>query len=475
MIPVVLPPDNKVYDKETGEELYCCLIGAVYGHPAAARRWAQRRDGVMPGPCFNFKDGAPPEPEGARVRRALEQRVQQKSTKRTPEWIEKALRAVSYTADGHVFSASKARFDPSLTMYRHEWPSGDVTKSFVLCHTDDLDCISQSESDLEYIMGVLDREFGIKETPIDEMLGLSRKTNAAGDAMDITMAGFIDALYDEFKSDWGTRIPQTPVPPGMFIRSVKDGGGDPATAKALLPKYRRLVGSLLWCARMAYPQCACGCSMLCRVMCAPTEEAFRGALHMMAYLKGMRLEGIRVKRVQSPVLRAFYDASNNVDDGRVMGGFCVFLGNTPIEWNATKMRDGAQSSQHGEYQALCVASKAVQWLRQLLEEMGFSHYLGVDKDGKTMPTVVSGDNDQATMLAREDKITPMNRWIERDTHFSKEAFEKGYTCPRRTPGVDNVVDGLTKSLPTTTSLRLTPQLCETSACGLPPPPPAPKS
>ena len=59
--------------KETGEELYCCLIGAVYGHPAAARRWAQRRDGVMTGPCFNFKDGAPPEPQGARVRRALEQ------------------------------------------------------------------------------------------------------------------------------------------------------------------------------------------------------------------------------------------------------------------------------------------------------------------------------------------------------------------------------------------------------------------
>ena len=57
-----------------------------------------------------------------------------------------------------------------------------------------------------------------------------------------------------------------------------------------------------------------------------------------------------------------------------------------------------------------------------------------------------GDNDQATTLARDDRLTQANRYFRRDYHFAKECFEAGEVCPRRVPGSENVADLLTKCL-----------------------------
>ena len=89
--------------------------------------------------------------------------------------------------------------------------------------------------------------------------------------------------------------------------------------------------------------------------------------------------------------------------------------------------------------ALAHACNAVLWIRSLLHEMGF-------EDLVSDPTPMMGDNDQATTLARDDRLTQANRYFRRDYHFAKECYEAGEVCPRRVSGSENVADLLTKCL-----------------------------
>ena len=92
-------------------------------------------------------------------------------------------------------------------------------------------------------------------------------------------------------------------------------------------------------------------------------------------------------------------------------------------------------------------------------------------DGKCKSTSCPGDNDQATSLARDDRLTQANRYFRRDYHFAKECYEEGDVCPRRVPGTENIADLLTKSLGPQPLQHLTPRF--TGYAALDPPPAAP--
>ena len=194
--------------------------------------------------------------------------------------------------------------------------------------------------------------------------------------------------------------------------------------------------------RMIFPECAIILHYLCRMMSAPTQEAWDAAIYCLAYMYGQRDRGLMLPRYDgTPVLRAYVDASNKrdmADTGKAVGGHMVFLGNAPIEWTCSKNPHVGQSAQHNEYQALSACAKAVTFYRLLLTEMGLQSWVGPN------PTVVSVDNTAAEILATEDLVNPANRFYEEDTHYVKEAVEKGYVDPRHEPTATNVADLMTK-------------------------------
>ena len=100
-------------------------------------------------------------------------------------------------------------------------------------------------------------------------------------------------------------------------------------------------------------------------------------------------------------------------------------------------------------QASC--AKTVQWLRFLLEEMGFESWV----DG---PTPLYGDNDGATTFARDEYINQANRYYVKEAHFCKRAFLQGYTDPTRVSTTNNLADAMTKALPSTSLAKLVPMM-----------------
>jgi hypothetical protein len=361
------------------------------------------------------------------------------------------------------WSCRKAEYDPCLFCFRRELPKGETyegksyRRMFCVIHTDDVDCVAVDKRDMEEFVAALDKRFKVKAGDTKFILGLQRNLSDDGKTTTITQTGFVDDLYDQYASHMKRKgYPKAPFPPGMFLTTTPAEERDPAMIKTIMGwGYQRVVGSLLWAQRNCYPECSIGVQYLCRQMSAPTEEAWKGAMHMVAYLKGAREYGIQFTRCEKPELSVYYDASNksDINNGAACGGHDAMLIGGPIEWCARKLPADSpgQSAHHNEYMALSEASKTTQWLRSLLIEMEFEEWV-------SKPTRVYGDNDAATQLAREDSLTINNRYYAKNSHYSKKAFLHGITNPVRVPGTENLADGLIKALPSVTHEKLSPML-----------------
>ena len=136
-----------------------------------------------------------------------------------------------------------------------------------------------------------------------------------------------------------------------------------------------------------------------------------------------------------------------------------------MEWFCSKNPHAGQSAQHNEYQALSLGAKSAAYYRFLLTEMGLKAWLGPGA------TPVSVDNNAAIALSTEDLLNHSNRFYELDTHYVKEAFEKGLVSPRYEPTATNVADLFTKCATRVVYESLVGMIKGTVP--LPPVPPAP--
>ena len=465
-LPVKLPRDVEVRDPVTGEELFPCLLGSVYGFPSAGRRWAHTFQEFILGATFNTNHWSSFK---ARYGPCLYMFLHYRDGKDKMSPQQKAMPEMDRW--GVPRAARAAKYGPDKTDFREKaYPASGgprITAVFFVLHTDDLDVTADYTDDGHWVLEHIRRKFGLKDGNPDFMLGLTRVVEAGGRAMNVGMKGFIEGVYAEFKEMCPKKIPTMPYRAGTFMSRMDVQPTDNGIAD--YPKYGQLVGSVLWATRMAFPECAIIVHYCCRMLSCPTEEAWQAALYVLAYLYGQRDGGLRLPITEgAPLLRVFTDASNKKDQadvGKAVGGFGVFIGAALMEWFCSKNPHAGQSAQHNEYQALSLGAKSAAYYRFLLTEMGLKAWLGPGA------TPVSVDNNAAIALSTEDLLNHSNRFYELDTHYVKEAFEKGLVSPRYEPTATNVADLFTKCATRVVYESLVGMIKGTVP--LPPVPPAP--
>ena len=432
-VPCRLAKGHRSYDPDTGEELFLVLLGSLYGHPSSGRRWSIRRNNFLLGPVFN----------------------------------------------NETWTCRKCRYDAALFIFTHtvKVDGHDIVyKAFSSIFTDDVSTVAQRQEEVDYIENEFRKEFGIKKTNPEHMLGLLRKITDGGTAVEITMDSYISGVHEQFKDEpaMTTRSPTTPLPPGTFLSRSDFGkpkdefvpgqGGSgtyqpkPAATpepeqrrpvRADFPRFGKLVGCLLWIMRMAKPEIACAVHMLCRMVSEPTEEAWKSGLYVLKYCFCSKTKGIKMRRVSgTPVINTWYDASNKGDPaskGRAISGHIVYIGNSPIEWRSNLNSHCGTSAQHNEYQGMAAATKSTNWIRFLTYDMGFRSW-------SAKPSPLMGDNNACITLARDDILTHGNRFYTPDLHYNKESIEQGRTCARKVGTEMNVSDMMTKMTATSTFL-----------------------
>ena len=117
------------------------------------------------------------------------------------------------------------------------------------------------------------------------------------------------------------------------------------------------------------------------------------AKRVLFYLKGTRTFGLILGGEALTTLVAFSDASfaNDKLDRKSMGGYIVFLGNSPISWAVKKHRGIlAVSSTESEIVQVAEGCKELLWLQPLLLELGFPN---IDWN-----TILHTDNEPAAHI-----------------------------------------------------------------------------
>lgn len=204
-------------------------------------------------------------------------------------------------------------------------------EAWVSVHTDDVDAYSTSESLLKEIFQSHDERWKAKEVRSNFLLGIKRvrkrvpdgEGGVHNDTIEMTMTPYVEGMYSAF-ADYikDKHRPETPMPTGTQLTKNKPVKAEEAE-RMRDRGYLRAVGMLLWAARNCYPECMNGCSQLGSVMANPSEEAWKAAMHMIAYIYQNRHQGIKFSKISENRPVVLSDASNkpDPDDGLCRYGY----------------------------------------------------------------------------------------------------------------------------------------------------------
>ena len=126
-------------------------------------------------------------------------------------------------------------------------------------------------------------------------------------------------------------------------------------------------------------------------MAKPTDEAWKAAMYMIAWMRSQRKRGIKFNSDGNLAPVIFCDAAFNPDpaDGVSQYGYSLMWMGGPIATCSKKLGHVGLSAYHNEYMALRYAAAEVMWIRQLLEEMGCGCFV----KSPTLMYAYYGDND----------------------------------------------------------------------------------
>ena len=401
-IPLRYPVGLRRYHPQTGEELMGVLKKMIYGCPQSAFRWAEFR-----------------------------QKWMERHFKHTLKW-----------------GYHQARQDPCLTILTS--PKG--VQSYVVSHVDDIELAGADLKELKFIEEQYRQEFEITSGNPRFMLGIQREMEEVKPnvpSINLTQPDFLEETYKLYQDKMKKTVPTTPMPVGEFLYMGQDAASDQEHKYYLAQGFQNIAGACLWGARNCFPECMYGTAQVCRLMSKPNKRAWDCACRILSYMYHKRKEGIRYRADGCNYLQCYYDSSHKADptDGKAQYGWVITLMNGPIEWNSKKHNHVGISSSHNEYMALSHATKAVMWMRQLLQEMKLGEYI-------PDATPMMGDNDQATLLSQQEMVTNGNKFYLLDYHYSREAVKEGHTSTRRVDTKSNYSDMFTKAVPAIDLTRL---------------------
>ena len=154
-----------------------------------------------------------------------------------------------------------------------------------------------------------------------------------------------------------------PESPGVDFGPKKDGepGGNEEC-----PKYRALVGSLMWLSVMTRPDIANALRACARHSHNPRPRHWKALLQVAAYVNATKEIGLRFIRGSGLRLSASADADYAAasNDRRSVSGVAVMLGDTAIGWKSSTQKCVTTATCEAEYVALCDASKEALFTRR---------------------------------------------------------------------------------------------------------------
>ena len=176
-------------------------------------------------------------------------------------------------------------------------------------------------------------------------------------------------------------------------------------------------------------------------MLNPSNEYWSLLIKTVSYLyqtidKCLTLRSREDKNVK---LEAYVDSdfAGNTDDRKSITGYVVLLNGSVISWKSKKQPTVTLSSTEAEYVALTYCVMEIQFVMNLLKEMG----VAVDT-----PVIVNEDNAGALFLAKNHSLGQRTKHIDIKYHYVRDLVENGFIEIKYVQTNWNLADIMTKSL-----------------------------
>jgi hypothetical protein len=133
-------------------------------------------------------------------------------------------------------------------------------------------------------------------------------------------------------------------------------------------------------------------------------------MRLVRYLKGTNHLGLKYVKPEGEIKLVGYadsDWAGNLEDGKSITGYCIFIGGNLISWKSKRQTTVATSSTVAELEALYQGVIEGEWIRGLLAEMGWL---------MKGPMLWYQDNQSAIKTIRSEKN------LERTKHMVVKVF-----------------------------------------------------
>ncbi|KAH9785453.1 retrovirus-related pol polyprotein from transposon RE1 [Citrus sinensis] len=321
------------------------------------------------------------------------------------------------------FQNSKA--DSSLFI-KHE--SGGIV--VVLVYVDDILITGDKNTIIETFIRYLGDTFALKDLgEFSYFLGIE-VTHAAKGSLHLSQVKYVRDLLTRTDMK-NCRESDTPMSTGQKLRRA----GNDDNLVVNVTEYRSIIGVLQYLV-LTRPELAFSVNKLSQFLAAPTEKHWITCKKILRYLKATEDYGLLFKAGDEMRLTAYTDAdwACDVDDRKLVGAYCVYLGQNLISWSSKKQQTVARSSTESEYRALSTACAEIVWIQALIGEL---------KLKCSQIPIIWCDNNGAAALATNPVYHARTKHIELDVHFIREKVTSKQVEIKYVPNEWNIADVLT--------------------------------
>nr|XP_025703378.1 uncharacterized protein LOC112805187 [Arachis hypogaea] len=281
----------------------------------------------------------------------------------------------------------------------------NISTTFLLAYVDDIVVTGSDTSEIDKLISYLNKIFPLKDLgKFSYFSGLEFSYLTDGSIL-VSQQKYARDLLQKVKMDTANSMPTHMVSALKLTSNGVEHFQD-------LKLYREIVGSFQYLT-ISRPDLAFYVNKVSQYMHSPIIEHWKAVKCILRYIAVTVLAGIKFQKCADLRLLAFADAdwTGNLEDRKLITGYCVYLGSNLVSWRSNKQAKVSRSSTGAEYRSMATSQSELVSIQYLLKELRIPQSIA--------PTIYC-DNQSSYSLAANSVLHTRCKHLEIDLLLKRD-------------------------------------------------------